>query len=91
MAARPNSTLREIAQAIGVTERQVARIMKDLIGAEIVQMEHQGRRNVYTINEDAYLRRSIFAHIRLERLLAALLPEMITTPSNGVGVARHVI
>jgi DNA-binding transcriptional regulator GbsR (MarR family) len=83
VAARPNSTLRQIALAVGVTERQAARIIKDLTGAELLRMELRGRRNVYTVNEDAYFRRSLFAHIRLERLLSALLPEMETTPSNA--------
>ena len=81
VAARPDSTLREIAEAVGVTERQVARIIKDLTGAELLRLEHRGRRNLYTVNQNAFLRHSLLAHIPLERLLSALLPEMVTTPS----------
>jgi hypothetical protein len=81
VAARPNATLRQIGQAAGVTERQVARIIKDLTRAEVVRMEHQGRRNVYTVNQDALFRRPLLAHIKLERLISALLPELTTSTS----------
>ena len=50
VAANPSSTLREIAVALGITERQVVRIMKDLVEVGI------GRRNCYSINSEADLR-----------------------------------
>ena len=78
VAARPHSTLREIAQAAGVTERQVARVIKDLTRADVLRMEHRGRRNVYSVNEDAFFRRPLLAPIKLERLISALLPELAT-------------
>jgi len=77
VAAHPNSTLREIAESAGVTERQVARVIKDLTRAEIVEMAHRGRRNTYAVNKDAYFRRPLLAHIRLERFISALLPELV--------------
>jgi DNA-binding MarR family transcriptional regulator len=77
VAARPNSTLRQIAWATGVTERQVARVIKDLTSAELLRMEHHGRRNAYTVNEEACFRRPLLAHIKLERLISALVPELV--------------
>lgn len=84
LAAHPNSTLRETALASGVTERQVARIVKDLTRAELLQLEHHGRRNTYTVNRDAFFRHPLLAHIRLERLFSALLPELMASATTEI-------
>jgi DNA-binding IscR family transcriptional regulator len=78
VAARPTATLREIAQVAGVTERQIARVVKDLAGAGLLRTEHRGRRNTYHINDGAFLRRPLLAHIKLERLISAVRPDLAT-------------
>jgi DNA-binding transcriptional regulator GbsR (MarR family) len=84
VAAHPTATLREIAQAAGVTERQVARVVKELADAGLLRMERQGRRNTYAINQDAFLRRPLLAHIKLERLISAVQPERDTAPPGSL-------
>lgn len=80
VAAYHTATLREIAQAAGVTERQVARVVKDLTGAGLLQLGRQGRRNTYRVNNDAFLRRPLLAHIKLERLISAVQPALASAP-----------
>ncbi len=77
VAANPSSTIREIADSVGVTERQVARIIKDLSVTGLIEPLRMGRRNVYTINADAHFRHPLLAHVRLERLIEALSSEII--------------
>lgn len=84
VAAHPTATLREIGQAAGVTERQVARIVKELAGAGLLRMERQGRRNTYIINDDAFLRRPLLAHIKLKRLISAVRPDLGTLPPESL-------
>ena len=76
VAANPSSTLREIAEALGITERQVVRIMKDLVEVGMVQVDRQGRRNCYSINSEARLRHPMLSHVMVGKLLEALAPSM---------------
>ena len=46
----PESTIRTIAQGIGVTERAALSILRDLDDDEIVYRHRQGRRNTYTVD-----------------------------------------
>lgn len=54
-------TTREIASELGITERSVQRIIKDLEAAGYVRKQRIGRRNHYAVNPDAPLR---WEHIR---------------------------
>ncbi len=56
LAEEPDLRLREAAGRIGITERAVQRIVTDLEEAGIVTRTREGRRNHYTISEDARLR-----------------------------------
>ena len=46
----PHSTVREIASAVGVTERATHSVLSDLRASRIVDAARNGRRNSYTIN-----------------------------------------
>ncbi len=52
----PHSTVREIAQAAGLTERATLAILQDLKREGIIIPERQGRRNTYSIDFDALKR-----------------------------------
>ncbi len=80
IAAAPNSTLRQLALRLGITERQVATIVKDLAAAGMLKIERHGRRNSYSINPDAHLRHPTLAHIPLRRIIAAVVPEIQQGP-----------
>ncbi len=48
----PRSTVREIALAVGVTERAAHSALQDLREEGIIDCEREGRRNSYTVNLD---------------------------------------
>jgi DNA-binding IscR family transcriptional regulator len=51
--------LREVALAVGITERAVQRIVADLEEAGYLIREKRGRQNVYTLNKDMKLRHEL--------------------------------
>lgn len=51
-------TSREIAIALGITERSVVRIIKDLETEGYITKRKEGRENRYTVNKDLPLRRN---------------------------------
>ncbi len=53
MARDPRSTVREIAQSTGITERATHAILSDLRDSGIVLVTRDGRRNVYRIDVQA--------------------------------------
>jgi len=50
IARHPQATLRQMAQALGLTERAVYRLVGDLEGAGLIAKEKRGRRNAYRID-----------------------------------------
>ena len=52
IAEDPGARLREIGDAIGITERATHRIVVDLVDAGYISRERTGRRNRYTIQAD---------------------------------------
>ena len=56
LAGNPDVRMRDVAQAIGITERAAQRILTDLVEAGYVERTRIGRRNHYTINRDRTMR-----------------------------------
>jgi DNA-binding IscR family transcriptional regulator len=52
----PHSTVRDIALAVGVTERATHSVLGDLREARILDCERSGRRNSYTVNFEHLVR-----------------------------------
>jgi predicted transcriptional regulator len=52
IAANGDSTMREIADQLDITERRVAQIIKDLQDAGMLCTARHGRRNSYVVNLD---------------------------------------
>ncbi len=50
IARDPRSTIREIAESAGITERATHSVLGDLRDDGIVVAKREGRRNVYSIN-----------------------------------------
>ena len=71
VARDPNIRVREIAQAVGITERAVQRILGELEEAQVITRIRRGRRTHYEVNEHVPLRHPIEAdhsvgeHMRL--------------------------
>lgn len=73
VARQPRITLRELSDAIGITERAVSRIVGELGREGYLDIEKEGRRNVYEVRRDALLRRSEMRPVSVGELLAVLL------------------
>ena len=52
----PDVRFRDIAEAVGITERAAQRIVADLIESGYVERERVGRRNRYRVNADVDMR-----------------------------------
>lgn len=62
-------TAREIALVLGITERSVIRIIKDLEKDGYVTKRKEGRENRYTVNKDLPLRRIDQREVHVRELL----------------------
>jgi len=54
--------LRDVAGRVGITERAVQKIIADLSGAGVIDVEREGRRNRYKIDGGKRLRHPVEAH-----------------------------
>lgn len=70
IARDPSARLREIADAVGITERATQSIVADLEAAGYLRHERVGRRNQYTINPAGRFRHPAWADHRIADLLA---------------------
>jgi predicted ArsR family transcriptional regulator len=73
LAQNPDARLRDVAQAVGITERAVQKIVSDLEEAGVVMREREGRRNRYWLHMDRPLRHPIESHRTVGALLAMVL------------------
>jgi DNA-binding MarR family transcriptional regulator len=64
-----NLTAREIALNLGITERSVHRIIKDLESAGYITKRKEGRENRYTVNSNLPLRRDDQREVPVYELL----------------------
>lgn len=63
LALDPQSRLRDIAARVGITERAVQGILRNLEDAGYVLKERVGRRNSYTVNGDQPFRHPLEARV----------------------------
>ncbi len=68
----PDMRVRDIADAVGITERAVHRIMRDLVSAGAVSRARDGRRKHYQLNSDLKLRHPLEAHCTIHSLLEGI-------------------
>lgn len=73
LAANPGITLRQVAALVGITERAVLAIVKDLTVVKVLSVKKEGRRNRYRIHGEAHLRHDIERHRTVGDLLKAIL------------------
>lgn len=68
---------RDIAAAVGITERATQSIIADLVRDGYLIRDKEGRRNVYTVVSDAHFRHPIEAGHRVSDLL-----DLLENPGN---------
>lgn len=74
IAADPAIRIREVAAAVGITERATQRIVAELEEAGYLSHEKVGRRNRYQVHTGAPLRHPLESHLEIGALLQALNP-----------------
>lgn len=65
----PEIRLKDVAVLVGITERAVQAIVKDLVEAEILEKSKDGRRNQYIIQTEQKLRHPLEANHSISELL----------------------
>lgn len=73
VAHDPGIRLRDIAAAVGITERAAHRILSELVEAGYVLRTRQGRRNRYTVVADLPLRHPLVQERAIGDLLEVLI------------------
>ena len=68
----PRTTLREIAQAVGITERAAQSKLRELEADDCVSRTKEGRRNRYTVNLNAVLADRMEGPYRVSDLIREL-------------------
>ena len=68
----PDLTVREIAERVGLTERQAHRVLADLVEEGYLTREKVGRRNRYQVNHTRPMRAPALAEHEVGELLRAL-------------------
>ena len=69
----PEMRMRDVAAAVGITERAVQRIVDDLAAAGHLSIEKDGRRNRYTVYTGMPLRHPVEAHCSVGGLIRFVL------------------
>jgi DNA-binding IclR family transcriptional regulator len=73
LARDPRARLRDVAVAVGITERAVQKILADLAAAGVIERHREGRRNRYRLHTDRPLRHPLEAHRSVAALLGMVL------------------
>jgi DNA-binding transcriptional ArsR family regulator len=76
LARNPDARVRDVAAAVGITERAVQNILGDLEDGGVLTRERIGRRNHYELHFDIPLRHQLEAH----RTVGSLLRMVLTPP-----------
>ena len=77
--------LRDVAIEVGVTERAVQKIVKDLQDAGFITVSKQGRCNRYWLNRRKSLRHGLESHCNVGKLLA-----LVTRPDPVKAAAEKI-
>lgn len=72
LARSPDLRIRDLAQAVGITERAVQRIVAELTDGGFLTVIKEGRRNHYTVNDKLPLRHPVEAPHTLRDLLGLM-------------------
>lgn len=78
LARDPEVRLREVAEAVGITERAAQRILGDLVESGYVKRDRVGRRNRYHVNREQTMRHAL----QLDHEIGGLL-DLLAEPATA--------
>lgn len=73
LAGDPDARMRDVAEAVGVTERAVQQIIRELVGQGYLRKEKLGRRNRYDVVRMAHLRHELESQVTLGDFLELIV------------------
>ncbi len=79
LARDPDARMRDVAQAVGITERAVQQIVRELGEQGYLGKEKVGRRNRYQVVRGAHLRHELEAQV----LVGDFLDLILAAPVQG--------
>jgi hypothetical protein len=82
LARRPDLRIREVAEAVGLTERAAQSIVNDLVDGGYVRRIREGRRNKYLVLGDRQLRHPVTQQHRVADLLHDLVEGPLVPPAD---------
>ena len=88
VARDPGVRLREIAAAVGITERAAHRILSELVDAGYVVRERQGRRNRYEVKTELPLPHPLAREHEVGDLLGVLVGSTARIGGDAVRTGR---
>jgi len=71
IANNPDIRVKDVALAVGITERAAQGIITDLVSGGFLSATKIGRRNTYSISPDAHLKHPAESKLTLAEFLAA--------------------
>jgi DNA-binding MarR family transcriptional regulator len=93
IARNPDSTLRELATAMNLTERHISRIVHELEAANMIESRIRGRRKLYHLMKETELKHPTMSHLNIgefvDRLVNELPEEQIAAGDRPRGIRRH--
>jgi DNA-binding MarR family transcriptional regulator len=69
----PSSTLREIADAVGVTDRAANSLLRAIEQDGIIARNKVGRKNVYSVDLEALMKHRSYGRFSIGQIAAALI------------------
>ena len=72
VARDPGARLRDVADAVGITERAAQRIVAELVEAGYLEREREGRRNRYRLHPELPLRHPLERETAIGEILGVL-------------------
>lgn len=73
LARDPEARMRDVADAVGITERAVQHIVSELVDQGYLRKEKVGRRNRYAVVQDAHFRHDLESMVTLDAFLDLVL------------------
>jgi len=79
VASDPDATVRQITDALGISERRVSTILHDLEAGGMVRSTRVGVGKHHEVNPEATFRHPTLGHVRLQDVLGKLRPRVVVT------------
>ncbi len=90
LQVRSEITTRELALSLGITERAVHRILKDLADNGLISIGKRGYRNVYTVHADSPIGHPAFPSLTVGDMLAPVRDRLPVSSKGSSSAVREM-